>query len=153
MPSPQTYLATNSEFGPGNSSGIEILLAETEISSAEILAMNSTPVQIIPAPGAGKAISILSVIINYQYGTSDYATNTTLTGFFDTIGDATTNPYCTNQSLLPSTSSKIGTFRQNSPADIGVGNNKPFMLATKTGNPTGGDGTLKVYVTYNIIEL
>src|SRR5690606_17074763 len=43
-----------------------------EISSAQLLAIATTPVELIPAQGAGTYIVIDNVVSIYQYGTEPY---------------------------------------------------------------------------------
>lgn len=64
----------------GNISAIEMTsggnvynqLLEKTITSAQIKAMNATPVQILPAPGPGKFNIIKSGVIMYKYGGAAY---------------------------------------------------------------------------------
>ena len=55
------------------------------ISSAQILAGNTTPVQLIASAGAGLAIIPISVVVKYTYITAAYATNTSQVIYFDTL--------------------------------------------------------------------
>ncbi len=42
------------------------------ISSAQILAMGATPIELLPAPGSGKYYDIDKIIFEYNYGTTAY---------------------------------------------------------------------------------
>src|SRR5574343_256683 len=55
-----------------------ILTATRTLTSAEILSLHTTPIEIIPAQGAGTFISVLYVVYYMQYNTTPYATDTTL---------------------------------------------------------------------------
>ncbi|UCF48291.1 MAG: hypothetical protein JSU89_14165, partial [Myxococcales bacterium] len=44
-----------------------IQYAEVEVTSAEILALNSTPKTLVPAPGAGKVLEFISAILILDY--------------------------------------------------------------------------------------
>lgn len=48
------------------------------ISSAQILTLGSSPVTLLTAPGANKYYDVKKVIVEYTYGTVEYALNTQL---------------------------------------------------------------------------
>lgn len=58
----------------------EIKKAVVTISSAELLALPETPVEVIAAPGAGKAIEIVNASAYYVYGGVAYVSHMTGTG-------------------------------------------------------------------------
>jgi hypothetical protein len=122
------------------------------ISSAEILAMGVTPVQLLPAPGAGKTYLIGETIVRYNAVTTAYATNTTLR----VIYAGATVPIATNGVLLTSTVTRVG-YLAPSPttgtSNIHYAINAALQATIQTGNPTAGDGTIDVYVTYKTITL
>lgn len=45
---------------------------EVEITNANIIAMNGTPVDVVAAPGAGKALEFVSAVLIYDYDTAAY---------------------------------------------------------------------------------
>ena len=45
---------------------------KVDITSANILAMNGTPVEVLPTQGAGTAIEIISAVLIYDYDTATY---------------------------------------------------------------------------------
>ncbi len=127
---------------------VGIYSVQINLSSAQILALNSTPVQVIAAPGAGKVISALSFVIDYTYGTTTYSA---VTMVFSEVGGATT-PIASNSIIIPRTSS---TLIQVTPlaavtSNAFLGDNAPIMV-TAASNPTTGDGTMKITALYKII--
>jgi hypothetical protein len=119
------------------------------ITSAQILNSNSVPVTLIPAPGAGKVIFVQSAIFKYVYGSSVYTTNTTTNirlGAFTlwTSGTAIQGgtDYVNFVNMIPT--STVGSS---------LPENQPILFNTSTGNPTGGDGTIDLYITYITITL
>jgi hypothetical protein len=42
------------------------------LSAAQILSSNTSPVELLPAPGVGKVILVFDIIAFYDYGTTTY---------------------------------------------------------------------------------
>jgi len=125
--------------------------AELSIPTASVLTLNSTPLEIVAAPGAGYAIQVISASCSITYNSVAYATNVTLQAITDTatISQA-------ESGLLDATSSQIGIL--GSIPVIGISDtqiieNKALQVKVKTGNPTAGNSDIKVYVLYRIITL
>ena len=53
-----------------------IQYAEVEISAAEILALFTTPKTLVAAPGAGKLLEFISLLLAYDYNTTVYTIGT-----------------------------------------------------------------------------
>ena len=118
------------------------------LSSAQILLLFTTPQVLVPAQGVGKAIIVESVQMKLNYATTPYATNTTIK-MVNPTGD---QDYFLSSNVLPAVVSSLFTMKQvNGTAKIVA--NEPFQLSVNTGNPTAGDSTIDVYVTYKIITL
>ena len=62
-------IVQNPSIGAG---AVALLSTTTLISKAQILTLNSAPVQLIPAPGPGKLIVVLSAVLVYKFGTQPY---------------------------------------------------------------------------------
>jgi hypothetical protein len=122
---------------------------KVSLSSAQILNSFTTPVQLIAAPGAGKSIVATSYLIIYPNGTTAYATNTTGYIAYDT--DLVSDQLFGNFNLA------IVSGEQNAgrAADVtrATFENKAIFFKTDTGNPTAGDGTIDLYITYQVITL
>jgi hypothetical protein len=116
------------------------------LSSAQILNSNTTPIELIPAPGANKVIVPLSIFISANYNTTQYTTNTSgriilndkVVSDLD-ISFAASGQYVT--SIVVENDLVYDLI------------NQPLEFDTQTGNPTAGDGTLDIYITYQIIDL
>jgi hypothetical protein len=117
------------------------------ISSAQILTLNSNPVQLIPAPGAGLIIEVVSAAVRV-FGGAPYATNTNLqlkSGIgpswqCDCLASSLERRYSFDQIPLVSE-----LFNQ-------LGVNTALTIAVENADPTAGNFAIEVYVLYRIIE-
>lgn len=80
------YNATSKRFEPVD----DVITTKVTITSAELLALNTTPKVLVAAPGTGKAVVIEKVIATMDYNSAAYATNTDLEIRYDNAaaGDA-----------------------------------------------------------------
>jgi len=124
------------------------------VSSAELLALNATPKELVAAPGAGKAIVLLGATafldfettaydgiaagedlnINYTDGSGDTVATIEATGFLDAVADDLRYVY-------PLAAAAI------TPVD-----NAALVLHMATGEIATGDSPLKIRVDYKIID-
>lgn len=119
------------------------------LSSAEILALNTTPIEIIPAQGSGTVIELISAFYKFNYLTTPYATNTDLylrnggtTGTQATLSGALAqNDSTPTKMIIKST----GTTTKDMPE------NQPLNAYVPSGNPTAGDSPLEIFVYYRVV--
>ena len=126
------------------------------ISSAQILAMGSSPIELLPAAGAGKYYDIEKIILEYTHVTTGY------TGSYFIIKDS--DGYL-NHGLYNFTQESANTVVVindiieywsigASPTDFHRGYfilNKSLLLTHNATDPTGGDGTLRVKIYHKTI--
>lgn len=128
-----------------------IQYAVVEVSSAEILALFTTPKELVAAPGANKSIEFISAFIAYDKGATTYTINGSgdmqvkytngsgaaasstraTTGFIDQAGDQVSQLEKVGGTVVPVVNAAI-------------------VLALATANPTLGDGTLHIKVAYRV---
>ncbi len=138
-------LSWDTPAGGGGSSDIQT--ATIHVSSAEILALNTSPVELLPAPGAGKAIDLVSLVVRQNFVTTQYDGGfmAIFPSLYFGVGNISDNISGTQ---LDFTSSRITKMTMNGL----MVENEPLYLGTSA-NPTNGDGTLDFYITYRIIDL
>jgi len=124
--------------------------ASLTIATADVLTLNSAPIEIVAAPGAGYAIEVLSAVFSMTYNSIPYATNTTLQ--VKTSG-ASSSQIEFSSLLLALGADVLNSNQKQSTSSSNMGDNAALNLTVKTGNPTAGNSDIKVYVTYRIIEL
>lgn len=148
--------AYNKDFGTDSGTVSEgqnaAITTKVSISSLELLALNATPKALLPAPGVGKTYEILGILARLNFGTAAYATNVTLQIQFT----GATAVIANNNTILTSTLTKIGKIALAASSGTGGSQyreNIGIEATVGTGNPTTGDGSLDLYITYKIITL
>jgi hypothetical protein len=124
------------------------LFASLHLDSVDVKKLYDTPQEIIPAQGDGKAIVVFNAFFEISNMTTAYTTNKNLHIYCDT----TTVFQITEARSLESTINRI------IPAVVEVGaiatnkvvlvENQPLMIGGVSGNPSGGDGDLDIYIWY-----
>lgn len=132
--------------------GTALLSASVTVSSAQILTLFTSPVQIIAAPGAGNYIDIISASIFYDYATTAYGGGTTV---YLQFNNGTEQQATDGSALLAQTADMIALLDgQNSIAvQWSVIENAPIQIKASPSNPTTGDSTLKVRILYRIVTI
>lgn len=126
--------------------------ASVTIPSAEILTLNSIPVEVIPAQGAGTVIKIIDFVAKMSNVVTPYATNV---NFQLTNGGGTYLAGSTS-ALLSSSVDKIGQYailENPSVAQTQLIENTAVTATVATGDPTAGDGDMELFVYYRIISV
>lgn len=129
----------------------DLLIAKVTLSSAQILALFTTPITVIAAPGAGKLINLINVTARLNYNSIAYGA-----GNDDIAFSLNAWTLVTFTGFLSNTTNYAGIFSAFANADdISVSPiaNQPVTVAALTGNPTLGNSTVDIYATYNIITL
>jgi hypothetical protein len=146
-----------SHFLPGSLGSLDLAagllqLAAITITSAELLALNSTPVQLIAAPGAGKSISLAGpILFRFNWNSIQYtgggaisiiyaggATNLMASTVPASFVDAPTGPV-TNDNLVQPLSTILTVPQATA-----------VQLTCATGNFVAGNSTLTIWVPYVI---
>lgn len=141
-----------------NSSSNIIMAVKRTITNSEIKALNTTPITLVSAPAAGKAISVISTTVRFNYGGS----NVFVSGGNLTI--AATNASgqvqgSINPAIYTGSVDKVYAVAPGNAvgsATINTLEAQPIVLTTATSNPTGNaanDNTMDVSVLYQIITL
>lgn len=127
-----------------------------EISSAQILAMGTTPIELLPAPGVGKYYDIDKIRFEFTYGTIAYI----LADPYLFISQGSDMAYFSNALIIeeldsvhitklfePVYNDPVTTVNYAYPLDM----NFPLSLYTVNNtDPTIGDGTMRAVITYAV---
>lgn len=124
---------------------ISPVLTDTfHITSAEILNLFSTPVPLVPAPGAGKYIIVDKIIFKYNRGTISY------TGAGNTNVTMGANPSVQFGTILGLGSSVI---TQSGPSSVTLTEDTGLSLTHTIAPLVNGNGTADITVVYQISSL
>ena len=129
-----------------------VFYATKNIAKADVLTLNGTPIEIVAAPGAGKAIELVNWSISITFVSAAYATNTDLQLKTDTANEA---QGISAEILLSTATRKIkgGFTIVSGTTNTQIIENKALQATVKTDNPTAGDSDITIYLTYRIIRL
>ena len=144
MPDPKII-----QFPLGLRENLQYHYTKVEVSSAEILTANSAPITLVAAPGAGKMLIPIIVSYFYDYATAVYATNTELDVYHST-GVIKLNQIA---GVIDQAADRYGISHS---ANVHISNitpNEALILKGPVGDPTGGGGTLTIYLWYINLEL
>jgi hypothetical protein len=123
------------------------------LTSAEVLALFSTPLELVPAPGSGKAIKVVDAAGGVEaYNSAAYATNVTMNIITDTADQAQNS----SAVLLTSTANRIVDIPKVAPTGATnkqIIENKSLKVAVGTGNPATGNSPIVLYIAYSIVDV
>lgn len=128
-----------------------LLEKQVVISAAELATLFTTPVTLIPAAGSGLAINIISYTRKTSFGTVAY-------DFASPLGICASSNTVAN-SMLDIDEMQVNAVAtcSGSKSDLNESNTVELIKANEaiqlkaTANPTQGDGTLTLWITYNVI--
>lgn len=122
--------------------------AEVVVTSAELLALYTTPKTLVAAPGAGKVLEFISAVLILDYNSAAYATNGDLSVANET-GTALSNDVLL-ANLLAKTADTMIQLNALNPDNTGVAvlEDEALELVCATGNPATGDSPIRVKVAY-----
>jgi hypothetical protein len=126
----------------------QIFTKKVSISSAQILDSYTTPIELIAAQGAGTVVEVLSMKAKYNFVTTQYATNTACYLCYDSDYSNTITDDI--DISIASSAYRLLIFNSTQVSNI---ENESVTFATFSGNPTAGDGTIDIYLTYRVITL
>lgn len=120
------------------------------IPTGSVIGYKTTPVTLVAAPGAGKALIPVSGYGSIDYNSAAYATGTEL----DIAYAATpTIPLFTAAALLDVTADGIGLLRQTAATEAVITANSALVATDVTADPATGDSPLTVVLYYQEVTL
>lgn len=138
-------------FKPNNwySQGSGIWYVAKQIETAEVLTLNSSPVELIAAPGAGKVILIIGhPTVELIFNTTAYASFPAVELLTDTASQVLYQlPNFLNQAA---SRHRLMNFQISSSSTTHLVENKSVVIQVNGGDPTLGDSPIVVRANYQI---
>lgn len=116
-----------------------LLSQTTVIPAADVLTLNSDPVQVVDTAPAGFAIFPVRGVVQFSGGSVDYATNTVIVVGVHLLGD------------IGDRSQPIGLSSTNSASTFFIGN--ALFATVQSGNPTAGNSDLTITTFYYLVPI
>ena len=139
----------NGKSGNAGLANNEVQVAEGVITSAQLLAIHTTPIALVAAPGAGKYISVDEIVMTMNFGTIQYTgSNAVEIRYTDGSGAKATGDAASAWLDLGSTSAVKVIAAAVTPVA-----NAAVVAAVPVANPAAGDGTVSYSVAYRIVTL
>lgn len=135
---------------------------DTLISTAEVLALNATPIVVVTAPGAGKAVIFDGALIFYDFNSAAYAgiaAGEDLVFRYTGSGNDEVSAHVETTGFLDQTNDEtrygIGVGVDGSALDHDLTDNEDeaIQLALLVGEIITGDSPLKVRVFFREVDL
>jgi len=129
------------------------LSATINVSSAQILALNTTPIVVVGAPGAGKIIEVISATAYITFNSAGYTGSTNI----DLECQGAGIRQFTNAAIIGTTVTKGSQFLRETSA-IGATitqlvDNAALILIQPTSDPVNGDSGMTLSVNYRIVNI
>lgn len=122
-----------------------------QLSSAQVLSLNTSAVQLIAAPGANKWINVMRWSTTMIYNTTTYVSGGNINLFYDNTHTTAAATQLSNSAYTPG-SSTVASAVGIAAAQLGSTSlNQPVYIQCIASNPTTGNSPLDVDVWYSII--
>lgn len=130
----------------------EIKCASVTIPTASVLTLNATPIELIPAAGAGTMIDVISASGHLKFNSVAYATNVDL----EIITSGASVAQFGSSYFINGTIDKYDKFTPTGVAVVSNDNmvaNAAVNVKVRAGDPTAGDSDITIYALYRVITL
>ena len=142
----------------GGGSGPTLQVSKVTLTQAQLEALSGTPIDLVPAPGAGKAIVPVSAAAHYKFGTTPY----TITGGGSGIaveyagggGEGALQWLIPDAGFIDQSADQFATSVMGSDSAVPLTQveNQP-LTAFDANVYTLGDGTVDVTIFYMVVDV
>jgi len=124
---------------------------EFTLTTAEILALFTTPKTLVAAPGANKTLQFMGAVAFLDFNSVAYATYGIVTvKYTDGSGTAVSAPVAAAVLVQQADDAVIEVAQLSDDAELTQ--NAALVLAVDTGNPTAGDSPIRFKIFYRILD-
>jgi len=132
--------------------GLDTLTAKIAVTSSQLATIFTSPVTLIPSPGAGKVLDIMSVMVSFDAGNTvyDFAVGNNLNLETNNIPQ-----FNISSGTLNSATDSVAKLEINSSAasQINIPSGVPLVLQANSANPTQGNGLLYLNIFYRVLTV
>lgn len=125
-------------------------VAVKTITTAQILALNTTPIELVAAPGSGLVLIPVALYATMTYATATYSANAAGFSVRYTNGSGQTCAMTLTQAFIQQTASALFHIVAGATGIVPVAN-AALVLYADTANPTTGDSALKIQVWHRVV--
>lgn len=144
------YVNVGTSASPSWSAG-GVLKTITTLSSAQILALSTVPVSLVPAPGAGLTIVVEKIVFNFAATSTQYANGGTVEfRYTNASGAIVTGSAGIANTVIQSASTSITILGGNSATNVVGVANAAIVVDNASAPFITGTGTATVTVYYSI---
>lgn len=132
-----------------------VSVADKYLTSTEVLALNTTAIECVPAPGAGKFLMFLGAAIFLDYNSAAYTDDAgeDLVFTYTDKNGAEISHTLDGSAFDGTADTVVYAYPLNAAAStLESVTNTPICLFLKSGNWADGDSPLKVRVFYRIVD-
>lgn len=155
--------ATGPTGSGGGGSSVVLSTGKISLTSAQLLALFSDPVTIIPAPGAGKMIQVVAAIYELIYGSTTYEGSDGTQGLYyetgesqnaaDNFGSQSNNLFQNTANAVASSFGLVSVYDTAGIVPTEDVENQPVVLSSTSADMTTGNGTGAITVIYSVVTL
>jgi hypothetical protein len=127
--------------------GAEILHDEITVTSAEILALFTTPKELVATPGTRYVHEFISAVLFLDHGGTDYTTRGDLTIGENDGSGTTLSDTLDAADFVQASADAIRTMQVIS-TEIALSAGAALVLCCATGNPAAGNSPIRVNIAY-----
>lgn len=140
-------------LGAQTRAAAEEFVAQVNLTNAQVLALHTTPVTIVAAPGAGKIIEVLGVVVSFDY-TGAYTGGSAMRLWYGSrVAGSAASASMTASGLLVSVSADVTRRFAGTPDDTDVSVNAA-VVAQLAGAAFGGGNAanaVRIQVKYRVV--
>ena len=151
---------TFSTIPPSGIQTVQVSVNSSQILNCYSLLVADNPIVLVPAPGTGSFIQYLGGYAFYTFVSASYSVDTYVSIQYNTnlqsvndyniLGNLLSESVSSNATLAPTSTITSQITNKN---HISRSPENTALILTGTSDPTIGDGTLNLYITYRIVTL